>query len=140
MGGSLVMVHRLVAILHGWVVSPATLVDHKDGNPSNNQKSNLRLSNYRVNNQNRCIHLNNSTGKSGVSWTTYGRGKATSAMASWTGANGQTTASFSVALYGLLPAFKMACDKRDSAVAALNSSGQNYTSRHGAVKSESARG
>lgn len=42
------------------------IIDHKDNNPMNNQKENLRLSDYTLNNHNRRKFKNNSSGYIGV--------------------------------------------------------------------------
>jgi hypothetical protein len=55
-----------IARLAGW--SPSTLVDHKDGNPLNAQKSNLRTTDYTGNNANSTLQRNSTSGFKGVSW------------------------------------------------------------------------
>lgn len=43
----------------------------------------------------------------------------------------QVITRFSVKKYGLLPAFKMACDYREKMIAELNAQGAGYTENHG---------
>ena len=62
---------RLVGIQHivtGIKRSKDHLIDHKDRNPLNNCKSNLRLCTYSENNMNRVKQKNNRSGFTGVSW------------------------------------------------------------------------
>lgn len=52
--------------MHQYIFPWATIIDHIDGNPFNNQKSNLRLCSHLENSRNRKIHRNNQSGYKGV--------------------------------------------------------------------------
>jgi len=57
--------HRIIFMLEG--IDPTGLqVDHKDGNPSNNRRDNLRLVSNHENQKNRAVPKNNKTGVMGV--------------------------------------------------------------------------
>lgn len=59
--------HRVAwAIFHGeW---PKGLIDHIDGDPSNNRIANLRVVDDRANCQNQGLRSNNRSGEQGISW------------------------------------------------------------------------
>lgn len=50
------------------VANETILVDHKDNNPLNNQRSNLRLCSKKENQKNVRVHRDNPSGFIGVSW------------------------------------------------------------------------
>lgn len=58
--------HRAVWRLTG--KNPPRVIDHIDGNPLNNRRSNLRAATPTLNNQNRKISKTNTSGNTGVSW------------------------------------------------------------------------
>lgn len=59
-----------VMLLHRLIMNAPkdTEIDHKDGNPLNNQKSNLRISTHHQNMMNRKKQKNNKSGYIGVRW------------------------------------------------------------------------
>lgn len=60
---TMVLMHRVL------LDAPANIqVDHVDGNPLNNQRSNLRLASASQNQHNRAVQKNNTSGYKGVSW------------------------------------------------------------------------
>lgn len=60
--------HRVVCTLHGYTLSSDSVVDHIDGNPSNNKIENLRVVSQKEN-QNNCIkRKDNTSGVVGVSY------------------------------------------------------------------------
>lgn len=87
--------------------------------------------------RNKTFQVNNTSGVSGVLWDNKvhrDRTKATLyANAVWceleTGK--QRKKCFSVKTYGLLPAFKLACEYRAAKIAELNSQGAGYSESHG---------
>lgn len=56
--------------LHRYLMNPTELdiVDHINRNPSDNRKSNLRICDYKVNNRNRSLGRNNTSGFAGVTF------------------------------------------------------------------------
>ena len=73
----------------------------------------------------------NSSGKTGVLWSINTAGN-TRAMAHWIDLDGKPrTKTFLVRKYGLLPAFKMAVEYRNTTISKLNELGAGYTVYHG---------
>ena len=73
----------------------------------------------------------NSSGKTGVMWSINTAGN-TRAMACWIDLDGKPRSkTFLVRKYGLLPAFKMAVEYRNTAISKLNELGAGYTTYHG---------
>lgn len=67
LNGRLCKEHRAIWIWHNGAIPEGLMIDHKDGNTSNNRIENLRLCNRSQNNCNRVIGRNNKTGYKGVS-------------------------------------------------------------------------
>ncbi len=65
--GSIYFAHRL-AWLYVYGEFPNTMLDHKDRCKINNRIDNLRLSCAVMNQRNRSIDINNTSGTTGVSW------------------------------------------------------------------------
>lgn len=82
--------------------------------------------------RNRGRQDNNSSGVTGISFTTNQRGQ-TSVRARWQTLEGSKSVakSFSINTYGLLPAFKMACEHREQMIQKLNDQGAGYSDKHG---------
>lgn len=59
-------VHRLVYLLHHGELPD--MVDHKDGNPTNNKIENLRAATRAENGQNQKLNIKNTSGCKGVVW------------------------------------------------------------------------
>lgn len=127
-------VHRVIAVLHGHNVI-GRVVDHLDGNPSNNKISNLRVGSEQENRQNTRMSRRNSTGVVGVSWmrskTNADGSSTTYATCSWVEEGTQRYARFSANKFGIMPAFLMAVAHRNAQIERLNAYGAAYTGRHG---------
>lgn len=55
--------------LHNFILNSRELIDHKDRNGYNNQKSNLRLATKSENAMNSKLRVDNSSGIKGISWS-----------------------------------------------------------------------
>lgn len=62
--------HRLIW-KHLYKEDPVLEIDHIDGNPSNNRKSNLRLASRMQNSYNRKLISSNTSGVKGVTWVGF---------------------------------------------------------------------
>lgn len=67
--------HRRMSILHRVILGAPSdkEVDHKNGEPLDNRRSNLRLSTRHQNSMNHKINKNNTSGFKGVSWHSQAR-------------------------------------------------------------------
>lgn len=121
----------VMELFTGTPLPDGAIVDHKDGNPLNNDISNLRVATQLVNMRNTRKYRNNTSGVTGVKFWVNHFG-TTFARAAWRTDEGKNcTKSFSVTQYGLLPAFSMAVEFRRKMVEELNEQGANYSERHG---------
>ncbi len=120
-------VHRIICILHGLLEDKDMIVDHLDGNPSNNILSNLRVVDHRTNLQNCSMSLNNKSGITGVHYNSH--------LDCWVGSaleNGKKIRkSYSCSKYGNELAKELAVKFRNDIIAILNEKGMKYTERHG---------
>lgn len=55
--------------LHSLIMNTRALIDHKNRNPLDNRKSNLRLANKSTNAMNSSIRIDNTSGYKGISWS-----------------------------------------------------------------------
>lgn len=126
-------VHRIVLMLHGRTLSQGDVVDHLNGDRSDNRISNLSLTTQAINSRNRVKNSANSTGTTGVHFTTMIMitGRFTYAVASWVESGKNKSKMFSVNKHGIMPAFKLACMHRTLMIKKLNQLGDGYTERHG---------
>jgi hypothetical protein len=62
--------HRVIWIMHNGYLDNEYVIDHVDGNSLNNSIDNLRVVKQVLNNRNASIRKDNSTGTSGVHFTT----------------------------------------------------------------------
>ena len=129
LNGSHYKAHRIVLILHDIPISSDDVVDHIDGNPKNNRVHNLRVVDQATNMRNRMKHANNSTGKTGVS---YSKSKDTFvAFVKDPVTYKIIRKSFSCKKYGYDKAFQLACSARDYLFKAINEQMcLKYTNRH----------
>lgn len=129
--GKAVKVHNIVAMLHGLVVGCGQIVDHFDGDPTNNKIDNLRVVTQVINSHNRKMQHNNTSGQVGVTIWTDQRGSKFW-LARWQNAVGKRGCkSFSINKFGNDAAYILACNYRKSMIESLNQSGHGYTERHG---------
>lgn len=120
--GKSVYVHRIVYFLSHGYIDRTKVVDHIDGNPSNNCISNLRMISYEENTRNRKISKTNRSGVSGVhlihEW-----------VATWSEDNKARSKAFPVSIFGS-SAQSLAEQYRLEQLERLNLLNHNYSSRH----------
>jgi HNH endonuclease/AP2 domain len=123
-------VHRILWVMRNGSIEVELDIDHLDGNGLNNSVDNLRLVSTAVNSRNKKQRNNNSSGVTGVSFKTNGKGN-TYAVSRWCDLLGkEKSKNFPCAKLGLLPAFAAACAYREKMLAELNETGACYSSRH----------
>lgn len=69
--GDIVLLHRVIAERTGLNLS--NYIDHKDRNPTNNRRSNLRAATNRQNQFNTTQQVNNTSGYKGVTWCKHSK-------------------------------------------------------------------
>jgi hypothetical protein len=124
------LVHRILWIIRAGEIDADLDIDHIDGNSLNNSVDNLRLVSTAVNLRNKRQHNTNSSGVTGVGFTTI-RGY-TYARAQWYNLSGERESKqFSCKKLGTDLAFQRACAYREKMLVELNGYGAGYTDRHG---------
>lgn len=118
-------VNRVIAVLHGLDVS-GFVVDHIDGDITNNKISNLRAIPSSENCRNKKKLKSNISGVTGVYLRDNSRW-----IASWTEDGVCRGKSFSILVHGNDAAFRLACEYRNYKIEELNEQGAGYTERHG---------
>lgn len=132
--------HRVIWIMHNGRLPNDLVVDHVDGNPLNNDIKNLRAVPQKLNNRNASKRKDNTSGESGIYFTSVRSGKnsdkpLTYVTASWYEEDKKRSCKhFPVHKLGLLPAFKMAVEYRRKMITDLNNAGAGYTEIHGLKK------
>jgi len=124
------MAHRIVYSLHHTEMSVDQVVDHRDGDATNNKIDNLRLVSQEINARNGRIRSNNKTGYTGVTYRVVNGFEYF--VAGWVNANGkQGNKYFSIAKLGEELAEFLAAEYRRHQIDLLNLQGAGYTDRHG---------
>lgn len=62
---------HLLCLLRGISVPAGSLIDHINGDIFDDRRNNLRITTYTTNNKNRCKRSDNSSGITGIHWSTY---------------------------------------------------------------------
>lgn len=115
----------LVLLLNGFYPKEGEVVDHLDGNPSNNLLTNLRFASRALNSRNRKLPSSNSTGVTGI----YVQGDMM--CCSWYGLDKTMRRKyFSIKKNGYENALDMAIKFRADRLTELNKEGAGYTERH----------
>lgn len=104
-------------------------VDHRNKLKTDNNRTNLRLIEFKGNTRNSGKRSTNKSGVVGVRWAE--KHCNTYAVAMWTDLNGNNRSKwFSVRLNGRDGAFELACQARKTAILAMNEQGAGYTEDH----------
>jgi len=120
------MGHRVVCILENILIEDNDLVDHIDGNRSNNKTTNLRIVTHKTNLRNAGIGSQNKTGVLGVC---FDKSK-NRYLATWRDQAGKHKyKGFSLNLLKE-DAFRLACEYRLKMLMDMNASGAGYSDRH----------
>lgn len=119
--------HRVVMVLQGLEIK-GKKVDHKDGNRSNNLKSNLRIASSAVNARNAIKNKNNTSGTTGVSRCKLKNHNYWCAIWYSTKINYKR---FNIEKYGEQEAKRLAIEYRSAKIKELNNKGYGYSERHG---------
>ena len=126
------LIHKVVWLLHGNDLPFGWVIDHIDGNPSNNRIDNLRAITQAENCRNQKLARNNKSGVAGVRLHVIGRGRSSSWSAKYVKLDGTVVEkAFTISLLGDEEAFRQACEWRREQIELLNSQGAGYTERHG---------
>jgi hypothetical protein len=127
------LVHRIIYEMHMGSIADGLVIDHIDGNPSNNTVKNLRVVTGAVNTRNAKRPSTNRSSAMGVSYQIQRRRGRTyeNFVATWCSCGVQHKKSFAVKKYGYDEAFRLACEHRAKMIEELNRQGAGYTERHG---------
>ena len=124
-------IYRVIWMLNYGEIPAGYVVDHIDGDVSNNRISNLRIVTYQTNTRNRAKPRTNTSGVVGVYLLHY-NSEPNRWCASWVDANNKRQrVYFQVSKYGNEEAFRLACEYRAQKIRELNEQGAGYTERHG---------
>lgn len=126
----LYLVHRIIWVMTYGSIDPELVIDHLDGDPFNNQITNLSLKTSKDNARNKRKFINNKTGVTGVMKDI--KGSYSYYKATWNDINGaRKSKCFSVNKFGEELAKLLAVEYRDFQMKGLISEGAAYTERHG---------
>lgn len=124
--------HRIIyEMAHSVRLKSTDLIDHIDGNRSNNCLSNLSISDDFKNAQNKQKHKNNTSGVTGVHRREYQNSNWNSWIAQYYEDGKLRTKAFNINRLGEDAAFDAACSFREEIIQKLNTKGASYTERHG---------
>jgi len=62
---------HLLSLLRNIPLPPTFIMDHIDGDFTNDTPNNLRITTHLINNRNRCIRSDNTSGITGIRWSEY---------------------------------------------------------------------
>ena len=128
------LVHRVIWEMHYGEIEQGKLIDHIDGDRTNNKLSNLRLVTKSGNARNCTPRKDNTSGVVGVRYLQNKLKSGNMAYlwrAHWTELDGtEKSKAFNIGKYGYDEAFKLACEYRAEQIERLNKEGAGYTERH----------
>ena len=123
-----------VVLFHDYVVNLPLFCKERSLDRIDNSlgycEGNLRWATDAEQTRNQGKQQNNTSGHCGVTWYFNDTG-GTRAIAWWNVGDKVKSKSFPCKKYGVLPAFKMACDYREKMIAVLNTQGAGYSDKHG---------
>jgi len=122
--------HIIIEMHLGRKLESGEVVDHIDGNNRNNNLSNLRVVDSKVNNRNVRMSVDNTSGAVGVNKQHDSYGKAHWITSVYNLQGKRVRKSFSIDVYGD-NAFVFACNFRNEQIRLLNEQGAGYSERHG---------
>jgi len=122
--------HRIVWEMFNGEIPEGFVVDHIDGNPSNNTIENLRVCTNQENAYNSKKSKLNKSGISGISIKDNGTGTLY-VTAQWNYSGKRCCKNFSIAKYGYDIAFELAVAARNAALKTIQETGINIHEGHG---------
>ena len=127
-------VSHIIWKLHGNTLEADFVIDHRDGDPSNNRIDNLRAISALHNAQNKKMQHNNTSGVVGVCKLKFTNPNGVDYFyykAEWRNNLISSYKTFSVHRLGEEEAFRQACEHRAKMIVEMNEQGAGYTERHG---------
>ena len=122
-------VHRIVWMLSNGEIPSGYMIDHIDGDKTNNKLENLRLVDDALSNRNTGSRKHNTSGVKGVCWQTING--ILYARAQWYSLDGkQRCKLFSSKKLGREKSFEEACLFRTQRINQLQADGAGYSKRH----------
>ena len=129
--GKSYLAHRVIFQLHNPdILLDDFVIDHVDGNRSNNNIENLRIANPSINSRNMAKRSDNTSGITGVGYRVDKRGNG-KWVAFYQDFNKQKVKSFSINKYEYEKARALAIEFRENGIRLLNQMNSGYTERHG---------
>jgi hypothetical protein len=123
------LVHKVIMELNHM---HSDVVDHLDGNRSNNRLDNLVQSSVQLNPRNAKQQDNNTSGFTGVKMVETHGGRYRNWVAQVELLDGtRKSKAFSVAKFGYDEGYRLACEHREEMIQQLNLQGAGYSQRHG---------
>ena len=125
-----IAVHRIIWTLFNGDAPDGFIIDHIDGDSTNNRIENLRCITQAENCRNKNKSSNNTSGATGITWFNEDNDLCGyRAICSFD--HNKISKRFYVHKHGLLPAFALAVEWRKQKIKELNEQGAGYSDRHG---------